>query len=175
MPPETERVEPFCIGITEVTEQMLRDSGLQDGAPTSQWPAVVSYATAERYCEKQALRLPTRGEWLMTVYASSQTPFPWGYDFAMDGVCWLRAEGPPLCKVGTSPEDVTPEGVFDMVANAREWTLAVRIQEYVDPVVLGAPSHDCIRPGLFGDLRGGSMGDVEVDVNGFRCVYPPDD
>lgn len=174
MPPTTENVEPFCIGITEVTEQMLRDSGLQDDAPASQWPAVVSYATAERYCEQQALRLPTRGEWLMTVYASSQSPFPWGYEFSMDGVCWLRAEGPPLCKVGTSPKDVTPEGVFDMVANAREWTLAVRMQEYVDSVVLGAPSNDCIGTLLYGDLRKNSLGNTDVDVNGFRCVYPSD-
>lgn len=175
MPPTTENVETFCIGITEVTEQMLRESGLDDQAAASQWPAVVSYATAERYCEQQALRLPTRGEWLMTVYASSQSPFPWGYEFPMDGVCWLRAEGPPLCKVGTSPKDVTPEGVFDMVGNAREWTLAVRMQEYVDSVVLGAPSNDCIGTLLYGDLRKNSLGNTDVDVNGFRCVYAPDD
>jgi len=67
---------------------------------------------------------------------------------------------------------VSKEQIFDLVANAKEWTVQV---DGVSEIV-GVPRDRCQGPLLFLDLRLSlerSIDDTST-LSGFRCVRPPE-
>jgi len=141
-------VEPFYLDLHEVTVgEYLRFAQAtgRRGPPTvddlgtqsSDLPvAMVNIPDAQAYCRWAGKRLPTFAEWQFAARGVERRRFVWG-DASPDGsranYCdrrcgesWRDMEyddgyaGP--APVGSYPAGRTPEGVWDLAGNVREWT-----------------------------------------------------
>jgi formylglycine-generating enzyme required for sulfatase activity len=84
----------------------------------------VSWYGANEYCRAHGKRLPLDVEWELAAKGTEGRPFPWGADLPrQDGVAFERRVGAAVHPraVGASPQDVSPEGVYDLGGNAAEW------------------------------------------------------
>jgi formylglycine-generating enzyme required for sulfatase activity len=98
------------------------------------WPAsMVTFFGARLYCATHGKRLPTEDEWEAAARGGENRPYPWGNAPIRCGMVTVPPDGKtasePGCPptptprdVGTSPQDVTPEGVYDLGGNLAEWT-----------------------------------------------------
>lgn len=101
-------------------------SGNADDMPLN----CVDWNQARAYCEWKGRRLPTEPERLWAATGATGAGLPWGTDAARERLCWRRfdqyrssgpyVEGP--CRAGSSPDDVSVQGVRDLAANLTEWT-----------------------------------------------------
>jgi len=94
----------------------------------------VSWSGATWYCNALGKRLPGDNEWEAAARGRDNRRFPWGNalpkwgELALpdDGALAPRAGAPTSLEgarpVGTSRQDVTPDGVFDLAGNVAEWT-----------------------------------------------------
>ncbi|MCB9598145.1 MAG: protein kinase [Sandaracinaceae bacterium] len=73
----------------------------------------VPWNVARAYCRSLDADLPTEAQWELAARGPARRAAP------SEG---LSIDEPSLVPVGTRPGDVTPEGLRDMAANAREWT-----------------------------------------------------
>jgi len=124
----------------------------------------VSWYGATLYCETQGKRLPTDDEWEAAARGVENRRFPWGDALPRWGEVALPDDGrlvpvsstSPATEhaspVGTSRQDVTPEGVFDLGGNAVEWTSSPDASE---PSGRGASSGASVNLRF---VRGGSWG-----------------
>ncbi|MBN1293468.1 MAG: SUMF1/EgtB/PvdO family nonheme iron enzyme [Candidatus Latescibacteria bacterium] len=89
------------------------------------YPVVfVQQQWALAYAESQGKTLPTEAMWERAAIGADGRAYPWGnepldpsranYDFHYGGAL----------PVGSFPEGATPEGLYDMTGNAREWTIS---------------------------------------------------
>jgi formylglycine-generating enzyme required for sulfatase activity len=89
------------------------------------WPLVcVTWHGASEYCRAQHKRLPLEAEWELAAMAHGSRPFPWGADLPrQDGVAFDLRDGASAHPrdVGTSMQDVSPEGIRDLGGNVTEW------------------------------------------------------
>jgi formylglycine-generating enzyme required for sulfatase activity len=95
------------------------------GAEQASWPVVcVTWYGASEYCRARGKRLPLETEWELAAKGRNGRPFPWGPEMpGRDGVTFdLRdaATAHPR-DVGTSRQDVSPEGVHDLGGGVAEW------------------------------------------------------
>lgn len=139
----------------------------------ARWPAVcVTWQGATEYCRGQHKRLPLTVEWELAARGLEGRAFPWGSALPrQDGVTFdLRDSAAPHPRdVGSSPQDVSPEGVHDLGGNVAEWVEDGR----------GATDTKTIRGGSWGSrgpchlLGSGckriAAGTYSSDV-GFRCA-----
>ncbi|HEX7843761.1 MAG TPA: SUMF1/EgtB/PvdO family nonheme iron enzyme, partial [Kofleriaceae bacterium] len=137
------------------------------------WPAAcVTWHGANEYCRAQHKRLPLAVEWELAAKGAEGRPFPWGSDLPTpDGVAFDLRDGaePHPREAGSSPKDVTPEGVHDLGGNVAEWVEEDR----------GVSDTQMIRGGSWGSrgpchLLGSGCKRIAVakyskDV-GFRCA-----
>lgn len=95
----------------------------------SDYPMIeIQWAQAQRYCQWRGRRLPTEAEWERAARGTTERDYPWGKEAP---TCERLPEAcPPLQftgwrldrmrPVGSTPADVTPEGVLDLTGNANE-------------------------------------------------------
>jgi formylglycine-generating enzyme required for sulfatase activity len=134
--PRDVKIEAFMLDSLEVTverwQSCIESQGcaklpmhLEPGQPVTS----VSPAVAERFCLFSGGRLPTSDEWLFAAVGSPARRYPWGNTglvcrraaFGLvQGPCAEGAVGPTIA--GSRPAGATPDGLFDMVGNAAEWT-----------------------------------------------------
>jgi serine/threonine protein kinase len=180
-------------GIEHVNQSGYRARPGQEQLPVVQ----VSWYGAKLYCESVGKRLPTENEWEAAARGHDNRRFPWGDDqpryrelaLPCDGVVLSKS---PLCSaevtvraVGTSPQDITPEGAHDLAGNVTEWTSSLWTTGKRMARPPAEPAADAARV-----TRGGSWGSsllarssgrrelsplVMAANIGFRCALDADD
>jgi formylglycine-generating enzyme required for sulfatase activity len=139
----------------------------------------VSWYEAVAYCRWRKLRLPTEAEWEYTARGNDQRRFPWGNDTSIAAKL-ISAERTSKA-VGSTPEDKSPMGVYDLGGNVWEW-----VTDSWYPYA-NSPVGELEKPDdTFGILRGGTYSSSWADMrtthrrrlekldrrpfNGFRCA-----
>jgi formylglycine-generating enzyme required for sulfatase activity len=94
-------------------------------AESARRPVVcVTWHGADEYCRAQGKRLPLEAEWELAAKGAEGRPFPWGVEPPkQDGVAFELRHGAQVHPrdVGASPQDVSPDGVYDLGGNVAEW------------------------------------------------------
>jgi formylglycine-generating enzyme required for sulfatase activity len=94
-------------------------------AESARRPAVcVTWHGADEYCRAMDKRLPLEAEWELAAKGAEARPFSWGRDMPRhDGVAFDLRDGAEVHprEVGGSPQDVSPDGVYDLAGNVAEW------------------------------------------------------
>lgn len=88
----------------------------------------VTWYGAQSYCQSRGAQLPTEMEWEFAARGPAGRPFAWGDEApTCQGVAYGRDEGLPCSSdrgardVGTSVQDLTPDGISDLAGNVQEW------------------------------------------------------
>jgi formylglycine-generating enzyme required for sulfatase activity len=86
----------------------------------------VTWMAARDYCRAQGKRLPSELEWELAAKGVEGRAFPWGRSMPRhDGVTFDRGnsiEKHPA-DIGTSDQDISPQGVRDLGGNVAEWVM----------------------------------------------------
>lgn len=100
------------------------DSRVHVAAGTKRWPVIcVSWYGADEYCRAHGKRLPLETEWELAAKGADGRPFPWGSESPRPGGVAFAPldEGQRPRDVGSSRQDISPDGVYDLGGNAAEW------------------------------------------------------
>lgn len=133
-----------------------------DARPTpglEQRPVVcVTWWGAKRYCQAQGKRLPSEAEWELAAKGCEGRLFPWGDELPRQELVAYAQPSPR--DVGTSPQDVSPEDIFDLGGNVAEW------------VANPGPANSGPSDGQNSQIRGGSfLSAGPCQVLGSRCLH----
>lgn len=99
----------------------------------------VTWDGAYQYCQARQANLPTEAQWEFAAKGAADRLFPWGQNPpSCDGVAYGRGSPTMPCakypdspvNVGSSAQDITPEGVTDMAGNVAEWALDAATDSY---------------------------------------------
>lgn len=99
---------------------------------------VVTWEAAQRYCQAKGMRLPTEAEWEFAARGAEGRRFPWGFESPRCADLNVARTAGQSCDdphpntrpVGSSTQDVTPEGVYDLAGNVPEWVADVFAERY---------------------------------------------
>ena len=100
-----------------------------DNPEFSDFPIVVAnWVMANSYCQWRDTRLPTEAEWEKAARGTDARIYPWGSGFGCDNANMV-IQGEPCVgdtiAVGSSVNDVSPYGLYDMAGNVGEWTSSI--------------------------------------------------
>jgi hypothetical protein len=176
--------EEFRAAVLKSEKKRINPSINSDSDPAN--PALgLNWSEAHFYARWVGKELPTETQWERAGRSSHSFQFPWGNGRPI----WNRVRRPgQIDRVGSFRGDLSPDGIFDLAGNAREWCadwysettyaqeLATGETTLRNPKGLRAPSSPNLRV-----VRGGApdwslwqrtgvlMGERPADV-GFRCV-----
>lgn len=142
---------PDHSGIEHVGDRFRARDGMED-LPVVQ----VTWDGAQAYCVSHGRYLPTEAQWELAAQGGgtrdgrAHNIWPWGTEVPRcDGVRILSDPGqtctgtvPGPVRVGTSAQDISPQGVYDLGGNVREWVRDVLVAPY--PRCTGT----CRNPGI---------------------------
>lgn len=180
----------------------------------------VTWQGAQDFCAAQGRRLPREAEWELAARSGQRrAPYPWtgfalsnwpwkteqGEQPRCDGVVMARAPGQSCASadpaqpsfrtpqdVGTAPQDVSPQGAYDLAGNVREWVEDEFRTQYPD---CGACKNPLVAPNaplgtVMRVVRGGNFqqeptatrsagrsrwrADYVATGIGFRCAFNPE-
>jgi formylglycine-generating enzyme required for sulfatase activity len=150
----------------------------------------VTFAGADEYCKSRGFRLPSEPEWELAARGTERRRYPWGNDPPRcKGVVigrWQSSQfGHGPCKgdqrvtaVGTSFQDVTPLGIFDLGGNAEEWIGDLARFPYQAAAEQGSTKQRIVRGGSWNDTLTSARGagrsrwleGSNAPQIGFRCA-----
>jgi hypothetical protein len=102
----------------------------QEGRPVTG----VSFVDATFYCAWRGVRLPTAEEWQLAAGFDDGRRYPWGD--TPDATVFAKEI--PLRPVGQFPKSAGPHGLYDIVGNAWEWTLAAMRRDSDHSLIQGS-------------------------------------
>ena len=180
----------------------------------------VTWQGGQEFCAAQGKRLPREAEWELAARSGQRhAPYPWT-GFALSNWPWKPEQGEqPRCDgvvlargpeqicatpelgpsnfrspldVGTAPQDVSPQGVYDLAGNVREWVEDEFRTQYSD---CGLCKNPLVSPSVplgtvMRVVRGGNFqqeptaarsagrsrwrADYVATGIGFRCAFNPE-
>jgi formylglycine-generating enzyme len=132
-PVHTIYLDAYRIDALEVTNRDYRTflEATQHAAPafwndpkynSDQQPVVgVTYQDAQNFCQWRGKRLPTEAEWERAARGSNSQLFPWGDRFDSERTNTRESKHRRPLGVGTHPDGVSPDGIYNMSGNVWEW------------------------------------------------------
>lgn len=188
-PVHSKPLEAFGIGAYEVTvgeyERFVATGVVLapwSSKPDSLLPVTrVRLAEADSYCKwrhRDGGRLPTEEEWEAAARGSEGRKYPWGREW-VQGAAHVGRSGP--ARVGSYPAGRTPEGVYDLIGNAWEWT-ASAYRPYGNAsapttglYVIRGGGYNALQTVANAVFRGRSdpfTERINLAYTGFRCAMP---
>jgi len=180
-------LHPKYGGIEYTKETGFRARAGREELPVSQ----ATWFGANLYCQSAGRRLPTEDEWEAAARGRDDRRYPWGAELPRCGAVAIADDGElrppsPPCPaiaepraVGSTPLDVTPEGVHDLGGNIAEWTSSVYVtgKRATHPTAATAGVARVIRGGSWGaSLMARTSGRDRLNASlvapnlGFRCA-----
>lgn len=179
-------VKPFYIDKYEVSISQYRESNrtfrqrliLGDDYPVTG----INWSQANAYCKWRGKRLPSQDEWEFAARGSARRIYPWG-DQEPDGskgnfadinspLGWrdnsINDGYAHLAPVNAYQKGATPEGVYNLGGNAREWTSTVDLKKR-SAVTKGGSFENAFDDMMSADQRPYGLEETRPSL-GFRCA-----
>ncbi|MCB9475968.1 MAG: SUMF1/EgtB/PvdO family nonheme iron enzyme [Deltaproteobacteria bacterium] len=201
MPLHNAKLGPFLIDATEVTAGEYQECvDAHECLPrlpnphvkesdTPNYPALVTYKQAERYCRWAGKRLPSEHEWERAARGPDGRHYPWGEeapDSKHANICdkdcefdWADKSWndgyPHTAPVRSFAPGNTPEGAWQMAGNVKEWVRSGEFVPNMEPAPPGAyvargASWYSDQPELEAFYRQEWVPGIRLDDKGFRCA-----
>ncbi len=174
-------VESFWIQEHEVTNEEYRRFDPERDFPAG-WgrhPVInVTWQEAMAYAVSRGGNLPTEVEWEFAARGAGRREYPWGDSLPTCVRSHYRECAPrSTIEVMTRPDDATPEGIYDLAGNVREWVRPIwfdRERHPVNPDARKLKGGSFVHPAFF--LRAAGVTnylptDYRRNNVGFRVVW----